>query len=265
MFYGSSFLYGGIPSELYGLRISNIDAQAVNESMGSSSMEILNQKLYRRATPFFYGATPSPVLSFEMTAFSNEEIDADFFQLIQKVFFSSRTYQRLQIDEDDMQLVYFDAILNDPKIVRIGNLLTGVKFTVNCNAPFAFNFPKTVVYNYVVPVVDATITFNNISVDIGSYLYLSNILTCNSFGVNINISNLDDNNRMFTFTALSANEVITIDNSLQTISSSTGLKRLSKFNKHFLRLVPGVNRLRIQGNIAQFSMPTQTIAKKIGG
>jgi len=264
-FYGSSFIFNGIPSETYGLRISDLDASGINESMGSNSMEIVNQKIYRRATPFFYGATPTPTLSFEMTAFSENEIDADFFSLLQKVFFSSRTYKVLQIDEFDMQNVYFSCILNDPKIVRVGNLLSGIKFTVDCNSPFAFEFPKTVSYSYTAPIVDSTIIFNNTSDDAGTYLCPSNVLTCNSFGGDITITNSDDSNRVFFFDDLSANEVITIDNSLQTISSSTGVRRLSKFNKHFLRLVPGLNHLRIQGSISSFSMTTQFVAKKVGG
>jgi phage-related protein len=228
-------------------------------------MEIMSQKLFRRSTPYFFGSSPSPVLSFEMSAFSEEEIDADLFQLIQKVFFSSRTYKRLQIDQYDLQNTYFSCILNNPKIVRVGNLLSGIKFDVNCNSPFAFKFPKTVVYNYTVPVVDNTITFNNDSDDTGGYLYPSTIQTCNSFGGDISITNLDDSNRVSLLTGLLPNEIITIDSSLQTISSSTGLKRLSLFNKKFLRLVPGLNRLRIQGATSQFSMTTQSVSKKIGG
>jgi phage-related protein len=80
----------------------------------------------------------------------------------------------------------------------------------------------------------------------------------------VSITNLDDSNRVFSFTGVSPNEVLTVNNSLQTISSSTGLIRLSYFNKHFLRLVPGVNRLRIQGNVGSVAMTTQFVAKKIG-
>lgn len=265
MFFGAGFIYDGISSEIYGLRIAELNAQGVNESMGSSDVEIVSQKLFRRSTPYFFGSTASPVLSFSMTAFSEEEIDAEFFQLIQKIYFSSRTYKKLQIDQVDMQGVYFDAILKEPTIVRVGNLLQGIKFTVSCNAPFAFNFPKTVTYPYTAAIVDSTIVFNNTSDDTGNYLYPDTIITMNSFGGNVSITNLSDSNRISSFTAMSASEILTVNNSLQTIESSTGLKRLSNFNKKFLRLVPGVNRLRIQGNISNFSMTTQTIAKRIGG
>jgi phage-related protein len=264
-FYGSAFSYNNIQSESFGLRIAELDASGVNESMGSSSMEILEQKIYRRATPFFFGATPSPKLSFEMSAFSENEIDADLFQLIQKAYFSSRTYQKLYIDQVDMQSTYFNCILLDPQIVRVGNLLHGIRFTVSCDAPFAWGWPKTTTYNYTQTIVDSTETFLNTSDDTGGYLYPNLTITLNNIDDDLSITNLDDNNRVFAFTGISANEVLTINNGLQTISSSTGLRRLSNFNKHFLRLVPGRNRLRIQGNIASIQMVTQNIVKKIGG
>lgn len=264
-FYGKSFLYNNIPSDYYGLMISELDSSGVNESMGSSNMEIKEQKIFRRPTPFFLGATPSPKLSFGMSAFSEEEINADFFALIQKVFFSSRTYKKLQILQDDVAEIYFDCILNDPKIIRVGNLLRGISFTVDCSSPFAFNFPKTTTYTYTTPSVNSTVIFNNSSDDNGSYLYPLSVITVNSFGGSIIITNLSDSNRVFEFIRLSAGEVITIDNSLQTITSSTGLNRLSVFNKHFLRLIPGVNNLRIQGSVASVAMTCQFISRKISG
>jgi phage-related protein len=87
----------------------------------------------------------------------------------------------------------------------------------------------------------------------------------NLFGGNIVITNLDDASRQFYFTDLSPSEIVTVDNSLQTVSSSSGLRILSKFGKKFLRLVPGVNRLRIAGNVASIAMTTVLISKKIGG
>lgn len=264
-FYGSSFLYNNVASELYGLRISSIDSQAVNESMGSSDVEIMNKKIYRRATPYFYGSTPTPVLSFPMSAYSAEEIDSEFFQLIQKAFFSNRNFKKLQINQFDMQDVYFNCILKSPKIIRIGNLLTGIKFDVVCDSPFAWRFPKTTNYTYTASVVNDNVTYNNTTDDTGNYTFPSLVITMNNIGGDISIVNSDDNNRVFTFTGLSPDEVLTIDCSLQTISSSTGLKRLSNFNKNFLRLLPKLNHLHITGSVANIAMTVQTIAKKIAG
>jgi phage-related protein len=263
-FFGRSFIYDSVPSETYGLLISDIDAQAINQSMGSSAMEIYEQKIYRRTVPFFYGSTTANKLSFKFSAFSEDELTAEDFQQVQRWLFSSRTYKRFQIDQLDMQSVYFNCILNTPEIVRVGNLIQGFNCTVECDSPFAYNFPKTVTYTYTDAVIDSTVTFYNSSDDTGAYLYPITVITVNTFGGDVSITNLDDSNRVFSFTGVSPNEVLTVNNSLQTISSSTGLRRLSYFNKHFLRLVPGVNRLRIQGNVGSVAMTTQFVVKKIG-
>ena len=75
-FYGYNFQYNGKPSEEFGLFISSIDASDVMLSSASIPVEIISQKIYRRAAPYFYGATPSDILMFTMSAHSDDEIDA---------------------------------------------------------------------------------------------------------------------------------------------------------------------------------------------
>lgn len=266
MFYGRSFLYDETPSELYGLYIMDIDTNAINASMGSSSMDIVEQKIYRKATPYFYGSTPSPKLEFDFSAYAEKEIDAVQFEVIQRWLFSSRNYKKLAIDQYDIQDIYFNAILNEPKIQRVGNLIQGFSCKVICDSPFAYKYPQITTYTYSASVVDSTETYYNESDDTGDYLYpTSLVITMNNDGGNISITNLDDSNRVSSFTSLSPNEVLTISPLYQTMSSSTGLKRLSNSNKKFLRLAPNKNRLRIQGNVHSIVMTNQFVAKKIGG
>lgn len=264
-FYGKAFIYDSIPSDTYGLFIQDIDAQAINRTMGSTEMEIYEDRTYRRATPYFYGATPSKKLSFSMSAFSENELTAEDFQRVQAWLFSSRAYKKLQIVQYDMQSVYFNCILNKPEIVRVGNKIHGFSCLVDCDSPFAYKFPKTITYTYTDSSVVASETFYNASDDKGAYLNPKLVITMNAFGGDISITNVTDSSRVFSFTSLSAGEVLTVDNSLQTILSSTGNKRIGNFNKNYLRLVPGVNHLNISGNVSSISMTTQFIAKKIGG
>jgi hypothetical protein len=90
-------------------------------------------------------------------------------------------------------------------------------------------------------------------------------LTVNDFGGDVFIENEEDGGRIFSFTDLQTNEVITIQNDYQIISSSTGLKRLGNFNKHWLRFLPGKNTLHITGSVASISNTYSLIVKKVGG
>jgi phage-related protein len=263
-FYALSFQFDGIPSETYNLKISGLDASGTSSSMGSSSMDIINQKIFRRPTPYLLGMTPSEVLSFDVEITSPEEIDSETFQLVQRWMFSNRTFKKLLIFQEDMSNVYFNCIFNNPQILRVGNVIVGFTATVVCDSPFGYEFEKNINYTYTSPTVDNNVIFYNSSNDIGNYIYPNLVITMNSFGGSVTITNSDDANRVFQFTALSPLEVITMNNDIQTIASSTGLKRLSNFNKHFMRLVPGLNHLRLQGNFSNIKMTTQFVAKKIG-
>ena len=266
MFYGRSFIYKNIPSEIYGLYIMDIDANAITSSMGSSSMEIKEKKIFRKAQPYFLGATPVPKLEFEFSAYSESEIDAERYEAIQKWLFSSRTYEKFAIDEPDIQNIYFNCILNNPEIKRVGGLLYGFSCTVTCDSPFAYKYPQTTTYNYTSSVVDSTEIYYNMSDDTGDYLYPTQlIITMNNTDGEVSITNLDDNNRVMSFTNVQPNEILTVSPLYQTIESSTGLKRMGNFNKKFLRLVPNRNRLRVQGNVESIVMTNQWVAKKIGG
>lgn len=265
-FYGRSFIWNSVPSELYSLYIAELDASAINASMGSSSMEIKEKKIFRRPQPYFLGASPTPKLEFSFSAYSEQEIDATAFEAIQKFLFSSREYGKFEVDQPDMQGVYFRAILNDPKIQRVGGLIQGFSCTVTCDSPFAWKYPQTTTYTYTSSVVDSTETYFNMSDDTGDYLYPTQmIITMNNTDGEVSITNLDDNNRVMSFTNVQPSEVLTVSPLYQTIESSTGLKRMGNFNKKFLRLVPNKNRLRIQGNVESIQMVNQWVAKKISG
>jgi phage-related protein len=263
-FYASSFQYKNIPSETFNLRISSTSSSGMEKSMGSTNMEVISQKIFRRPRPFLLGMTPSPVMSFGVEITSPDYIDAETFQKIQAWLFSSRTYDKLMVFQPDIQNSYFNCIFNNPETIYSGNRISGVSATVECDSPFAWEFAKTTTYTYTVPIVDSTIVFNNRSDDTGNYLYPNLVITINSLGSSVSITNSDDSSRVFSFTGLSPSEVLTINNDLQTISSSTGLKRMSTFNKNFLRLVPYLNHLQVQGNVSSIQITTQ-FARKISG
>jgi len=261
-FYSSSFVYDSRPSSYFNLYVSEIGGDGSSTWNGASSMEIYNKKLYRRSTPYFYGSAVGDNMEFELSFTSPEDIDSRTSELIQKWLFSSRSYKKLMIVQPDMQDVYMNVILNDPQVVREGNLIRGYTCTAQCDSPFGgWKFPKTKVYTYTAEVIDNTVTFNNSSDDGGNYLYPQLLITMNNAGGDITITNQSDGDRVFSFIDLSPNEILTVDNSLQQISSSTDLKRMSKFNKKFFRLIPGINTIRFQGNVSSIAMTYQFVAK----
>jgi len=258
-FYAKSFNYDGIDSDTYDLRIANI-GETTSSNQGSGDVEILETYIYRRIKPYFYGITYTSKLEFPVTFLSENEITAPMLSFI-LTFFGKSSYKRLAIIQDDMDDVYLMCIFKSPVIKRIGNVAYGVSGTCVLDSQFSYTYSKTLTYDSPLP---TSITFQNNSHD-GGYLYPSVNFTMKTTGGNLSITNTSDSDRAFTFTGLSSSEIVTVNNDLGIVSSSTGSPILSKFNKNFLRLIPGTNVLSVSGTSVQSLSLTYQFLKRIGG
>ena len=260
-FYAAQFTFAGESGANYSLRISSGGTGGDTSSNLPGDVKLYTEKLFRRTDEYLYGTDIQPMLEFPaiFTVENPEsELTAIDLQGIGNWLFGRRNYQELYIMQPDMGNVMYSCFLLQPKIMRTGNIIRGVECIVHCKDAWGLSDTKSITYT-------GAGTFNhaNLSDDSG-YLYPQTVITVDSFGGDITITNTSDNNRQFVFTGLQANEVITIDNSLQSISSSTTLRRMSNFNKKFFRLVNGENVLNISGNIASLNISYRE-ARKIGG
>jgi hypothetical protein len=264
MFYAKSFTYNGIPSELFNIQVASIDSgdSAVN-GPGSGTIEIIENYVYRRPVPYFYGVKFTSKVSFPISFFSPDEIDAQTFSYLQNWLFGQLNYKNFVLIQPDMDSFYINAIFTEPNVIRAGNIIYGLQGTCIMDSQFAWTYPKTSIYNYTSAPSASSLILNNDSHYAG-YLYPQMTFTVNSAGSSLSIINTSDNNREFLFSGLSPNEVITINNDLGIVTSSLLIPRLSIFNKKFLRFVPGINILSITGGISQLTLTTQ-FARRLGG
>ena len=267
-FYGASFIFNGTPSEYYDLYINTSETTANNSvgilSTNPGDVTLYSQAIYRRPIPFFWGVQQSNPLEFDVTFNSLTELTAEDARIISRWLFGQQSFQKLQIMQYDLQNIFFQCFLTKPMTLYVGNTIRGFQAHVVCNAPWGFEYPKTTTYTYTTPNVNVTTIINNTS-DNNFYTYPSMVITTGAFAnADINITNTTDNSRLFSFSGMSAGEVLTVNNDLQIISSSTGLLRLSNFNKHGFRFLQGVNSVNIQGEIASVSF-TYSPARKVGG
>ena len=73
-------------------------------------------------------------------------------------------------------------------------------------------------------------------------------------GTDVQIKNLSNGGEIFKFEGLTVGEVISVDNENEVIVSSLfGSNPFSKFNKNWLELVYGTNRLEVSGKIKLFT------------
>jgi len=176
----------------------------------------------------------------------------------------------LQICQDDISNIYFNVIFKSAQNTFIGNVQQGITLSAQCDAPYGFTEEKTTSYSVDGDglVTNTTFNFDNQSDDT-DYLYPTLSFKTNDIGTTVALTNNTDESRKFEFGGdgydpISPNETLTVNNYLQTISSDSGLNRLSRFNKKWFRLLPGLNSLTLVGGLSSFSIQYE-FAKKIGG
>ena len=262
-FYASEFLYGGISSTKYGVRIFEInDSGGTTTSDGGTATTIYKDLIFRRSKTNFYGSSTSTPLEFDITIGSYLPIPGIQQSLLKSWLIGSKNYQHFQVVQDDLSNIYWNCIFTKATDTHVGNLVQSFSFHAECDAPWAWEEAKTISKNYITTVND-TFSFYNSSAD-NDYMYPLTSFTMSSIGSSVIITNITDNNRQVIFTSLSPNEVIAVDNYNKILTSSTGLLRLGNSNLTFFRLCPGYNSINISGDISNFTMTTQN-ARKVGG
>jgi hypothetical protein len=267
-FYGNSFLYSPLGvydtfvSSNFGLTIASLDSNGITNSNQGSEISPIVKKLIRNPKEYVYGFEQSPVLEFDFTITSELSLSAQDRDYIASKLFGQQQVGKLQIVQDDLTSIHYEGIFTKSETIFIGNVQQGWKCHFRSFSPFAYGEQITVTKSYY-DVVSDTINVMNLSRN-AYYTYPLLTFTMNSYGGDILIQNNSEDSRQFIFTGLSAYEVITTDNERQILTTSTGLKRVEKFNLKWLRLIPGLNELYFLGNIANFTL-SYIPFNKVGG
>lgn len=259
-FYGYPFIFDNIPSETYGLYISNLGNKGGSSySSGGSDVDIIKQKLTRKSNYFIQGVEQSTPLEFDLTILSQNELTRDMINIIQKWLFGQMKYKKLQVIQNDLLNIHFNCFLKSPEIITIGNVPYGISCKVECDAPWGWGNDMDYTVSNIVG--EKTIEYHNPSDDNG---YTYPIITFKTTSVgDVILKNVTDNENTIEFTGLMANDIITIDVNLQIIKSTQNDNVLSKSNFKWLKLVSGYNELIITGNLDYFNIKHK-VARKVG-
>lgn len=263
-FYASNFIYDGIMSSEYGLRITSTSD---TDSTAGANVNLFTQELYRRPKILLLGVQQSPVLEIPFTINVENELSASEESVVSNWLFGGMNYKKLQVVQPDMQYVYYNCILKDKQTDRVGNIVRGYTGVISCDSPFAWEYPRTVTHTYdpMGYIADETIEIINTSGN-ADYTYPTITITMNVFGGDISIINTSESaTREFALTGLLPNEVLTVNSDLQTITSTLSTNRLVDMENcdyTWVRYIKGINNMKVEGNISSISF-THQFAKKI--
>lgn len=260
-FYAKNFVFDGVPSQRYGLILCNIDKSNASES-GGGSIKLHTDKTLKMSNNYLLGVEQDEVLTFKVVMASLAPLNRIDVGTIQTWLFANSTYKKLQIIQPDMSTVYYNCILNNPRVISYGSYPYAFECDVICDRPWALDYGHT--YNYNIATTPYEFYHNNTSQD-GQILLPKIEFTTNSDNATVTIINITNNNYTTEFTKLSNGETICIDNELKIVSSSLGegIKRLSNFNLHWFELVPNANKIKVIGNVSNLKISYQN-ARRVG-
>lgn len=265
-FWGSEIIFDNKPSGFYNLYLETTNqADMLNPS--SSNVEPIFEENMRRHSPYLLGVRYTPVLEFDLSLFSPDEINAKMQQMILRWLTGHNQYKRLQIIQDDMTDMTFNCLITNPQTRKVGNVIYGFTFHVVCDSQWAWSFEKTINRIFTSAPNNYAINYYN-KTDQEGYLYPTITVLMNNSGGSFSIVNQSESNRAFSFTSLTRNETICINNDNKIIKSTidgedSGYLRIGNFNKKWFRLLPGNNNLLVSGNISTLNI-SFTIPRKIG-
>jgi len=265
-FYGSSFVFDGVASEIFDLRILDFSPANPGESVVGGEVNIYEQWLYRREVPYFYGRYYQSSLEFDFTVGSYSPIDGSTRNTIEAWLLGRPNYAPLRIVQDDISDIMFNVIIMKSRHIYIGNTNYALTLHAKCDRPWGIYYPPVLRKSYTESSSGASESFNylNSSAFAGyNKPTVSFSMDSGTYGNSFSIINSTDGNREFRFDNLSPYEVITVDNDKGIITSSFGNLQMENFNKKFFRLIQGVNSLTLSGNITQFSI-TSEFARMVG-
>lgn len=253
-FLGCTISFNGISSEDYYMVIGSFSQRNSSSKLGTSAT-IVSDRIVRRDKSYVYGMMFEDVLEYDVELLLNDAyfcnadvpryLDYETRREIERWLFNSKNYGKFIIEDDDMDDIFYNAILQNPETITIDGAVVGYKFTLVNDSPYAYSNPKKITKTGLTGTNALTIVNNS---DQAGYTYPI-IEFKLSAGDSICIKNLSDNGREFRFDGVTVDEVITVDNERQIITSSTGISVSNKFNKKFFRLLQGKNQLEITGDI----------------
>lgn len=264
-FYSYDFIFDGVPSHTFDMKIISFDDGGLFNGVGSSDVEILTQRVLRKSKPYYLGRIQQPVLEFELTFGRAQIVSGMDRDLISKWLFGRSGYKKLQILQDDLNGAYFNCFLTKPEPLYIGNLNYAFKCTVVCDSPFGYREAKTWSASPIELYSDEGNTLSTVYIDSSEDDYLYPTISIETGFVGsppytitiINQNEIDSNGfyRTFQLTNIELGTWITVDNDLQIISAFQSplppdvsvLERqiFSDFNKKWFRFLPGINNIQV--------------------
>lgn len=246
-FNSCSFVYDGVTSDSMDLIITSDGTGRQNSN--ATQMDVISDEKNNGALEY-YGKKYNP-LSFTLEIHKKNKGDFNRLEVsnIKNILLRGSGWKELKINETSLNnIVYMGRFISVSEI-SYGNKIYGFVAEFQCKT--AGGIIKNQKHTILSTTGTKTFSINNTGY---TKIYPIIEVTTSATGTSFTLTNNTDNTIKTIFTGLSNNETLTIDCKRGTITSSTGLKRVSNFNKIFFELLEGINNISLTGNLSKFEL-----------
>jgi phage-related protein len=238
------FIFDNINSEDMGLYIVRIESGFV-ETPYWGGQDILEEKIPKRDTPYFYGVDRQPIEFTIQFSLLDEEFTPQRRKEIARWLLHDN-YKSFQTC-DDLGKIYY-VICTNPTSLFLANTKGYFEIVFRVNSFSAF----TPIYIQDFDLSNNTTTviqMSNLSNIVRKY-YPKIEVELVGDATGFSLKNLSNNGLITSFSNLELQEVISVVNKNKWIISSVpSVYRFNNFNKQWFYLVEGVNNIEISGKI----------------
>lgn len=238
----SNFIFDETSNEIFGTICVKFGASTGEQIVSAGCETDLAIEKAKRNNKFYivdqsYSAPMS--FTFQIVNIDGSSISPEKESALIKWLCKRGVYKWFQLDDERYADICYMVNISNPKLIDIGDV-KGMEFTVTTNSAFGYSPIKKKQYN--ITSLNPTLGLY-INTDEDDYIYPTVTITMNQAG-NLQITNSTEiPNRVFTLNNVTVGEIITIDNELPDISSSTSHDVYGDFNKYWLRFIEGKNSL----------------------
>lgn len=264
---GCHFTYADTSSREYGIWFAHCDTSEYAQINGTTKpVTIFSSRGNRQYLVADSFKDSAPSIDVEFVTDNDRTLSVQEMRDIERWLFNRRNYYKLYIDIADdclaesYQIIdgvesryYFNCRFTNPSKIYGNGGTVGYKATMECDSYLLWQDAITKTFS-----VGGTSASSNsiieLSVDteVDEYIYPKVTITMASAGGNITISNnSDDSTRLTTFKSLTGSIEFTMNGSINSISGNNYIKF---YDRNFIRLVPGTNRLSVVGAVSSIKI-----------
>lgn len=223
----------------------NMDSGMLSEGF-VPEQEIYEVETIHRDKPYFQKVKKKPLVLTLSFAFE-ETWDDDLIRKVKR-WLAEQEYYKAMIFSEMPNKIFYAIYTGSPELLHNG-LKQGVvqNITFRCNSPYAYSpWYETEIYDF----SESTTPQDLLFVNEGDTEIWPQMLIQMYENGDVSITNMSDGARELKFTGLADQEMIFVDNEMETITTDlSNTYRIDNHNGTFLRMLRGNNNLSITGKV----------------